>query len=429
MVLAERFYGQSTATIIFQVYNELNSKISGFSPTQYSHMPINFGNNYDTVTNSFRPKRAGLYWFLFDSFTDGLGRINYTMEDVMTGESTSIFSMKSKMCVLSRTDLRNLQPQSRLQMYSTYRYLVWEDDMYGMAWGGFNLNDISTNPPIAFSVVSYNNSLKINNRVINMTTSSNTTSYTLIFNFNLVIVSTGQCWNNVTNTFTALVYGLYIFSFSANTKDKTACVSLVIEHVKKTSFKLITMYLASKLTDGTDGIYFVSGSELVMMNANSTAQIFTLLNKDRFDQASFRGFHYAPPNNTFVAWSTRNFENQVNHYSESKLRSFLSEDVINIGNVFRENDTSKAIIPKSGVYYVIFKACLVGNAKIGLYVDNRKQIEIAVEGNQFAVSTYERNILLQLVAENSLSVRIIYGKIHMIKVIRPLFAGFLIAPS
>ena len=391
---------------------------------QYSHVAINLGKNYDSETSSFQPSKAGFYWFIFEAFGDQSGRISYAMRDIVTETSTDVQSTKSKSCALSRNDLRTLLPQSRLQMFSLYSYVVWKEDMYGMMWGGFNINDISTNPPIAFCVVRF--------RKLILATFSPTYKY---FDFDVIQVNSGQSWNGRTHIFTAPVDGVYIFSFSASTERKLVFLNMVINYNRTGGLLPNDMSSQNKIlmcsSNRDNVIQTVSGSAVVMLNKSDSAFIEREQDgsdmTDDYSQASFRGFLYAPPQNMTVAWSA-----QLNSYDPDKINNALAlsfDDIVfDIGNVFARHDKSKITVPIGGVYYVTFKASLTlyNTAIVALFVDEKHLIEVRNEDDiRSYPTTYERSILVQLAVSNKLSIRLISGTSPLALT----FTGFLVAPS
>ena len=143
---------------MFQVYSDFNSKQHGLSPVQYSLVYINIENCYDKVPHSFIPLRDGLSWCIFDTFADNKsGKVDCLMKEYSKDPFlTSMYAEGFFKNAFSRSDLRHLQESNLLQMFSGCQYFVWEDGMYGITWGGFYIDNISSDPPIVFNVVSNN---------------------------------------------------------------------------------------------------------------------------------------------------------------------------------------------------------------------------------------------------------------------------------
>ena len=397
---------------LFQVYNTFESQITSLSPVHYNQIPINIGNGYDQFTNTFHPPGSGLYWFHFDIYPDQSGKVDYTLLDSTTRISTSIYTNKNPTSVVSQTDLRTLQPQSRLHMSSQHPSYVWEDGMHDMTWGGFNIDVISTNPPIAFHVT----------QTYKLTTKNVGLRYR--YPFDVVLVNSGHCWDSNKYTFIAVVGGVYIFSYSSSTTSQN--IDLNMEIFNSSSKEVVKIPLCSKMTAG-DAIYYVSGSAVAMLNEGDLAYIAKeenefSLNEFNTDRTSFKGFLYAPPYNIFVAWCAQGI-------GLSNSAVFDKHDFMNFGSAFNKK-TKKVTIPIGGIYYITFQAKLsnIYNSEIVLEVDQKQQIEIKLKQTFFPreLSTTGRSFQLRLHKGNSLSLKI--------QPLLPqtqaslLFAGFLIAP-
>ena len=206
------------------------------SPVKFNHISINIGNAYVSSTDSFQPCKAGLYWFHFDMYSDNLGRTIYTMRDVTTGEDySSIIANESTKSVRSLSDLRNVTSQAQLQMFSQYKHNLSNNVTFGMTWGGMRIDSISTDPPIAFSVVKQNNYIDDISHIISKKLPS--TKDALQFDF--ILVNSGQCWNEITDYFTAPATGIYILNFSTVTTIMNAVVHLVIKRNINNLFKQV----------------------------------------------------------------------------------------------------------------------------------------------------------------------------------------------
>ena len=418
---------------MFQVYSDFSSKPHGLSPVQYSHVYINIGNCYDVVTHSFRPLRDGVYWFIFDTFANELGKVDYSMRELLKDPIvTSIYAERCVKNVFSRSDLRQFQGSSRLQMFSKYQYFVWEDGMHGITWGGFYINNISSDPPIAFNVVS-NNMIEDD---------SYDTIMAEAFSFGLVLVNSGKCWNALTRTFTAPFDGIYYFSFSTITRMTHIKVVLKYgniltnytrqEWILRNHNILMTDQLHTSLLRSDDFVPItrsVSGSAILQIAKGVSAFIF----KETYDftQASFRGFLYAPPNSKFVAWCSQ-MTRDMKFGEESIYFDTVSVD---IGGVFKYIDKSVAEVPKGGIYYVNFNAICVAPYGIGLFVNNIKRLEIiSYDKDDGVFMEYERSALLKLAAGDEMSLRVINftnanGYMFAHKQRGPVFAGFLVSLS
>ena len=425
---------------MFQVYSDFSSKPHGLSPVQYSHVYINIGNCYDVVTHSFRPLRDGLYWFIFDTFADELGKVDYSMRELSKDPIvTSMYAEGFFKNAFSRSDLRHLQESSRLQMFSKYQYFVWEDGMYGITWGGFYIDNISSDPPIAFNVVS-------NNRIEK---ASFDTVMAEAFPFDLVRVNYGKCWNAITHTFTAPFDGIYFFSFS--TIATVSKVNVVLQYGNisaianytlrerlyiKDSISLmeIGLHASSLMADYyAMNVRSISGSTILEMTTGQSAFIFRKFNEEcDFTQSSFRGFFYAPPTSKFVAWTAKMTRDWNTFNQESIPFDIIS---VNIGGVFKNSNKSIVVIPKEGIYYITLNVNCVTPYKTALYVNKIKYFEvIAYKKDGGAFMGYERSALLKLAARDGMSLRVIstkikneYGKVF--EQSGPVFTGFLISLS
>ena len=429
------YSAEQTSKVIFQVYNSYNLQESVSLPIQFSNVLVNLGNNYDTITKSFKPSKTGYFWFVFDIFTDFSGKVNYWMRDIATGDISGISSSRNILSVLSRSDFRYLQPSNQLQMFSEYSYLV-SRDVKSISWGGFNINDMLMNPLIAFSVVQTNNTFDTVDH-------NNSKIFSGLYNqfaFNVVLVNLGQCWNDTTNTFVAPVRGAYIFSFSANTNNFFVLAYLIIIENFSKQVRIIPLYLSEKsVKDGTT--HSISGSEIVMLDISDSVCLSLSLTTgtyaDFYKLTSFRGFLYSAPHNFSVIWSARLFSKFESNTGESsnifeneKLDLTFKDITINIGNVFLKNDSKKVIIPINGVYCITIKASLPTNAIMALFVDESKLLEIISDlDNRYSRATYERSFILHLAVGSSLSLRLILGSILYDYSQSPSLAGFLIAPS
>ena len=418
LLIADKNLFKSSSWTAFQVYNDFHSKVLNFYPVQFNQIPINIGEKYDTETNSFQPLIAGLYWFLFDTFTNVVGNINYTLRDVITGDKAFIFVSEFKMGVIAQNYLGSVQPESRLQMFSQCPYYVWEQSMIGMSWGGFNIDNLSPSSPVAFSVLKHSSLL--GNFAVSPPRSP--------FQFDVVFINSGQCWNEALHTFTAPVNGIYIFSFSTITTISNLEVILIIngkQSVPSHFCRMITYFVDGEvLTICCSIVLLLTGGDSVYISWNFRPQI------DRYEQASFKGFLYAPPNNMSVVWSAA--ISRPSKLSVDDQRDItLTDVIINVGGVFRGNDTSKVIIPINGVYYVTFRALQPINVTAALFVNRRKHMEIISVGYFMHTLTLERSFLLHLTTGNSLSLRLIAlsNKQTDTYIIQWLFTGLLVVQS
>ena len=304
------------------------------SPIPFSSVLINVGNSYDTVTNSFKPSKAGYFWFVFDISADLSGKVNYWMRDITTGDISSISSSRNKLSILSRSDFKHLQPSSQLQMFSEHSYSVSKEGLKGISWGGFNIDEISMNPLIAFSVIQTENMFDTIDHIIY------SGRFYQQYIFNVVLVNLGQCWNATMNMFTATVRGAYIFSFSANTNNSNVLANLIIlnDFSKQFESKTISLYSSQILIDGFS--HTISGSEIVMLNKGDLTFLnfgltkITLAESYRdFRQTSFRGFFYSVPHNLSVIWLARLFKESVStsdkifYINENKELDLIFEDI------------------------------------------------------------------------------------------------------
>ena len=368
---------------------EINTTTLNSSLVEYNHVHINVGNSFDSVTNSFQPIKPGLFWFMFEVFSDYLGRIDYAMRDVTAENSTTgVTTTKTFLSLHSLNDLRCLQPASRLQMFSQYSFFVWQAEMNGMTWGGFNIDDISTNPTIAFNVMRRSGELGMH--------SQNTP-----LKFDIVLINSGQCWNDSNFIFTAPAEGVYIFSFSTSTTVSYVNIALAIN--ANTKFKdVIKLGQMNVYGKKENTVKAISVSAVVKLQRDDTVfiQLTDLVRKDIIGRTAFKGFLYAPPNNSFVAWSaTRQFPSPID--SVAIISCYVS---VNIGNVLRKRG-SEVIIPTDGVYYVTISAYLFQNNTFALLIDGRKHTEIT--SGDFALVTRERSFLLRLMAGNILALRLL----------------------
>ena len=375
----------------FQVCNDFDTKVLKLSPVNYNHIPINIGNSYIVKTHSFQPCKADLYWFLFDICSDASGRINYTMCDVKEGgKCTDIYASNNKMSVSSQNDLRFVLPQNQLQMFSQYRHNKRKNVSYGMVWGGFNIELISTNTLIAFNVVKRNGVGAINHAI--------SAKMLYVVQFDVVLINSGYGWNEATHTFTAPITGIYILNFStitaisAEIRLVTQTVTAVYERpcpvlCYETSLETVTCSFVVKLEQG--------GSAYVKWFSTDYS----------YHQVSFRGFLYAPSSHASIAWSAVSKNPNV-----TKAHNDLDFDnvLVNSGEAFKFFDTSKVIIPRSGIYYVIFQTYhLPVDFANALFVNRTKHIEIITgsEPTRNRNSLLERSILLKLVAGTRLSLQ------------------------
>ena len=232
-----------------------------------------------------------------------------------------------------------------------------------------------------------------------------------LFKFDDILVNSGQCWNKTSYNFIAPVDGIYIFSFSAITtiaQNVKNDVVLVIEGKKIVNLSICK---TSKIFSHSS-VYTMCCSTVLMLTRDNYVYIRWEFypNNDRYEQASFKGFLYAPPNNVSVAWSvsTRRHFSKLNF--SDQLDVAFTKVIVNVGRVFKENDTNKVIIPINGVYYVTVSACQPRDATIVLLVNGKKQMEII----SFDYITQERSFLLHLTTGTSLSLRLITAKLHFI---------------
>ena len=328
----------SSTKAAFQVYNDFDYNALKLSPVNFRHLLINIGNAYVTSKNSFRPCKAGLYWFHFDTFADNLGRTNYTMRDVTTGEDYSSILTDSITNAWSLNDLRNLTSQSQLQMFSHYPHNKQQNVAFGMTWGGISIDSISTDPPTAFSVVRRNGVIASDN--ISSNTSNKIHSSKTALQFDFSHVNTGQCWNETTDSFTAPITGIYILSFSIVTTIKEAQVHFVINRnvsgpyhepsrescvISMTESTLKTFCCSKVLKLGLGDTVYIELSEEHFWNHS----------KQIYEQASFKGFLYAPTKQISIAWYVKN----TNNFKSDLLNDLIFDNaVVNIGEVFKSKD-------------------------------------------------------------------------------------------
>ena len=374
------------------------------SPVKFNHISINIGNTYVSSTDSFQPCKAGLYWFHFDTHFDNLGRTIYTMRDVTTGEDySSIIANESTKSVRSLSDLRNVTSQAQLQMFSQCKHNLSSNVTFGMTWGGMSIDSISTDPPTAFSVIKQNSYIDDISYII-----SEKLHYTKdALQFDFIFVNSGQCWNEITDSFTAPTTGIYILNFSTVTTINNAVVSFVIyRNISNLYFQpgredcyLAGMERNTLRTHSCNAILKLEHGDSVHMKWQEVPP-FSNIN-EWYYQASFKGFLYAPTNQISIVWDARL---NIESYNDISKDLVLHDVLVNIGEVFKSNDTSKVFIPKTGVYYVIFKTYrLPSDFAVALFVNGSKTLEITSINSIY--DSCERNILLQLAAGTCLSLR------------------------
>ena len=374
------------------------------SRVKSNRISINIGNTYVSSTDSFQPCKAGLYWFHFDTHSDNLGRTIYTMGDVTTGKDySSINAKESTKSVRSLSDLRNVTSQAQLQMFSECKHNLSNNITFSMTWGGMSIDSISTDLPIAFIVVKQYSYVD----EISYTMSKKQPCSKDALQFDFILVNTGQCWNEITDSFTAPATDIYILNFSTVTTIMNALVHLVI------SRNISDLY-----NKEVREWYYYAGMEINTLKTHSCNAMLKFGQGDSvyiewfegpyfsnmyktFNQASFKGFLYAPTDQISIAWYARV---QVGRYIDI-LKDLVFDDVlVNIGEVFKSNDTSKVFIPKSGIYNVIFKTYkLPKDFAVALFVNGSKNLKIR-SSNSF-LDSLERSILLQLEAGTCLSLR------------------------
>ena len=341
-------------------------------------------------THSFQPCKAGLYWFLLDICSDASGIMNYTMCDVTAGGKCTGIYATTKMSVSSQNELRFVHPQNQLQMFSQYRQNKRKNMSYGMVWGGFNIELISTDPPIAFSVVKQSGVVG--------TTFAQCADITKMFNstflleFDVVLVNSGHGWNETTHTFTAPVSGIYILNFSILTEYYEEIYLSICNFTAQNSTACIVSIYEKDLKT-------VTCSLVVELRRSDSANLVQWT-EDHYQQVSFRGFLYSPSSHVSIVWSaiSRNF-----HLTNAQ-NDIHFDILVNIGKVFTSNDTSKVIIPINGIYYIIFRTHFKpDDSAIALFVNGAKSIEITTNSELHSNLSLERCILLQLAAGTSLS--------------------------
>ena len=350
------------------------------------------------------------------------------MYDLTTGNSISIINAGSGVRSLSQYDLLNLQQGNRLNMAAQFNNFRLENTVYRMEWTGFNLADISINQPVAFKVMHYK-------KIVEYSRMST------VFKFNLVLINMGSCWDNATGMFTALVDGIYIFSFSVTTKAITDNVKMAIipknhdASMSCISSQTICMLKFSQLGTNEDQVITVSSSVVLKLNKNvSTFICSDLYNTNEYDQALFRGFLYSPPNSKFFVWSVlaTNITELIKPSGIfSKIIVAFNKIVINTGNVIKCNDSCSVIIPTDGIYYVTVNTPPIRYAHVVLIVGPSEQREftIAEDGQIMNCIQYEYSLVLKLAAFDNLSLRVGgYAFDNTIEEHNGLrFAGFLIA--
>ena len=94
-----------------------------------------------------------------------------------------------------------------------------------------NLDDLSCKPPVAFSV------LKCSSVLGNFVPRSPSSP----FQFDVVLINSGQCWNESLYIFTAPVDGIYSFSFGAiiSTNSRHEVALIINDKPKRTEFSPI----------------------------------------------------------------------------------------------------------------------------------------------------------------------------------------------
>ena len=346
------------------------------------------------------------------------------MHDIATEERTSILGHMNTENVLSRSDLRNLKADSRLQMISKNPYL-------DTIWGGFSINEISTNPPIAFHVVRHN-SIFVNTKFDDQNFVQDARN--LIFKFNKILVNSGQCWNIEKHIFTAPVDGVYIFSYSMTIKAWRVKIEMKqIIHEGNKTVSVNKRILLESHKDDTDKVFeTVSGSTIEMLNEGDSIFIarFENLYVNIYDQASLRGFLYKPTAHVNAVWSARNSpyaKIDNNHDIE------FTDIFINIGDVFKKQDQNRIqlIIPASGVYCVILKTALPPNNEIALFINDvmtQLKIKYKLKHKLHLLETYERSLLVQASVNDSLSVQLLTTYNDQASGYHIYFAGLIIVP-
>ena len=343
----ENLYNHIT-TIVFQVSNIFKKDDSNTSPLQFNIITFNTGNGFDNYTSSFQAVRSGFYWFFFVVTGSLPGNVNYTMYDILTTIRTSIIDDRKRSARLAaQSDLRHLSSLNTLKMFLQWDYLLETEEWNYLilTWIGFNIDKISTVPPTAFNVMRKNGVW-------------NASSLVNEFFFDILLVNSRKCWNDAQSTFTAPVEGVYIFSFSA-TITSGSINSLIIlhkmqRHVTEPKQNLTVSIIplcSAYLSESNIDVISVSGSAIVMMAVNDFVFVFSnTLNN--YIQVSFKGFPYSPANNLFIAWSARfdwNISREIQFDVNNRVEIVFSDIVLNIGNVIRNNDKSKMILPIDGI--------------------------------------------------------------------------------
>ena len=275
------------------------------SPVKFNRISINIGNTYVSSTDSFQPCKAGLYWFHFDTQSDNLGRTIYTMRDVTTGEDYSrIIANESTKSVRSLSYLQNVTSQAQLQMFSECKHNLSNNVTFGMTWGGMSIDSISTDPPIAFSVVKQYSYVD----EISFTMNKKQPCSKNALQFDFILVNSGQCWNETTDSFTAPATGIYILNFSTVTTILFAMVHFIINRNISDLYK-----------EGSDEWCYFPGMEINTLKTHSCNAMLKLGQGDsvyiewfesphfgnmykKFNQASLKGFLYAPTDQISIAW-------------------------------------------------------------------------------------------------------------------------------
>ena len=428
-IVVENLYNHIT-TIVFQVSNIFKKDDSNTSPLQFNIITINTGNGFDNYTSSFQAVRSGFYWFFFVVTGSLPGNVNYTMYDILTTIRTSVIDDRKRSARLAaQSDLRHLSSLNTLKMFLQWDYLLETEEWNYLilTWIGFNIDNISTVPPTAFNVMRKNGVW-------------NASSLANAFLFDIVLVNSRKCWNDAQSTFTAPVEGVYIFSFSA-TITSGSINSLIILHKmqrhvtepKQNSTVSIIPLCSAYLSESNVDVISVSGSAMVMMAVNDFVFIFSnTLNN--YIQVSFKGFLYSPANNLFIAWSTRfdwNISREIQFDVNNRVEIVFSDIVLNIGNVIRNNDKSKMILPIDGIYYITCKTSeMLPAVSIIMLVNRKKSNQVLISGNTAKSNlSHEQSFVSKHAANDILSFQIGLQKKFSATVYNALcVTGFLIAP-
>jgi hypothetical protein len=395
---------------VFQLYND--GPIVQVLPTR----PVAFSRKILPDTDAHHPSsgsglftapRTGLYWFHFETYTDGEGRANYSLTDGYSNERLTQLSSNCpnfNLPTLSRDDLRSLNETDQLYTTSTYASRTLPSDTYTIAWSGFEMTELLGAMPVAFSVV--NSSLR----------SLEERQWT---HFSTVLVNTYCSWNMTSSAFVAPIDGVYVLSVSTTVSisNKWTAVTLLLETQSIRQLKQISCF--TRLNFHCTAT--VSFTVITQLNQSQYVRVHNRQYDSNIDYSwdSFKGFLYAPltaQHNVIWSLDAQPTDAHIEFSSdEDYVQLALSSKLTSSPIPFTSFNTTHLFIPAGGIYYVTLTAQFCARplhcCTVGLYANDDVMLFKTTPFARHSEECFSHNraMLLPLQQNDTFTIRLLEG--------------------